>query len=78
MPKETGGLIDIYFTCEDDELRIRITDNGIEISNSIKNKTSGHIIRGLELIQERLNLLNKLNIKKSVSVRFRPANQELK
>ncbi|WP_176767567.1 tetratricopeptide repeat-containing sensor histidine kinase [Daejeonella rubra] len=64
MPKETGGLIDIDFTCQNDELRIRITDNGIGISNSIKNKTSGHISRGLELIEERVSLLNKLNIKK--------------
>jgi tetratricopeptide (TPR) repeat protein len=61
MPKDTGGRIDIDFTCENDVLLIKITDNGIGISNSIKNKISGHISRGLELIQERVDLINMLN-----------------
>jgi LytS/YehU family sensor histidine kinase len=64
MPKDTGGTIDIDITCLYNVLQIKITDNGIGISNSINNKSSGHISRGLELIQERVNLLNKLNDRK--------------
>jgi sensor histidine kinase YesM len=61
MPKDTGGTIDINITCENDILQIKITDNGVGISNSMKNKLSGHISRGLELIQERIELINMLN-----------------
>jgi tetratricopeptide (TPR) repeat protein len=61
MPKETGGKIDIDITCEYNILQIKITDNGVGITNSINNKSSGHISRGLELIEERVNLLNKLS-----------------
>jgi tetratricopeptide (TPR) repeat protein len=61
MPKDTGGTIDINITCENDLLQIKITDNGVGISNSMKNKLSGHISRGLELIQERIELINMLN-----------------
>ncbi len=61
MPKEQGGLIKVEFSCQNSDLLIRITDNGIGISNSKKSKTGGHISRGLELIQERVTLLNKLN-----------------
>lgn len=68
MPKDTGGTIDIDFTCENDVLQIKITDNGIGISNSIKNKISGHISRGLELIQERVDLINMLN-NRDISIR---------
>jgi tetratricopeptide (TPR) repeat protein len=64
MPKDTGGTIDIDITCVYNVLQIKITDNGIGISNSINNKSSGHISRGLELIQERVNLLNKLSDRK--------------
>lgn len=61
MPKDGGGLIKLDFRCNNNELRISIMDNGIGISNSKKTKTTGHISRGLELIHERVNLLNKLH-----------------
>jgi anti-sigma regulatory factor (Ser/Thr protein kinase) len=64
MPKETGGSVDINITFQNDVLQIKITDNGIGISNSIKNKSTSHISRGLELIEERVSLLNKLNTRK--------------
>lgn len=62
LPKEDGGWIQINFTCNDCQLRIKIVDNGIGISNSIKSRThSQHTSRGLELIHERVHLLNKIN-----------------
>jgi len=64
MPKDIGGIIDIDITCKYNVLQIKITDNGVGITNSINNKSSVHISRGLELIQERVNLLNKLNNRK--------------
>lgn len=64
MPKDDGGMIELDFKLTDNLLTISIIDNGIGISNSLNAKTSGHISRGLELIHERVNLLNKLNEKK--------------
>lgn len=61
MPKDEGGLIQLEFSKQNSDLLISITDNGVGISNSQKTKTSGHISRGLELIRERVILLNKLN-----------------
>lgn len=64
MPKDGGGMIDVDFKFTENLLTVSIIDNGIGISNSLNAKTSGHISRGLELIHERVNLLNKLNEKK--------------
>jgi len=62
LPKEDGGWIQINFTCMDNLLRIKILDNGIGISNSSKSRAPGqHTSRGLELIHERVHLLNKIN-----------------
>lgn len=62
LPKEDGGSIQIDFTCHDNMLSIKIIDNGIGIVNSSKSRTHGqHISRGLELIHERVHLLNKIN-----------------
>ena len=62
LPKEDGGWIQINFTCIYNMLRIKIVDNGIGISNSIKSRAhSQHTSRGLELIHERVHLLNKIN-----------------
>jgi LytS/YehU family sensor histidine kinase len=64
IPKESKGLINLDFTLQDNELQIKIIDDGIGISNSKNKKSSSHISRGLELIQERVKLLNKLSVKK--------------
>lgn len=61
MPKEEGGLIKLNFDLEDDELLITIIDDGIGISNSHNTNHAGHISRGMALIRERVNLLNRLN-----------------
>ncbi len=64
IPKESKGLINLDFIHQDNELQIKIIDDGIGISNSKNKKSSSHISRGLELIQERVKLLNKLSGKK--------------
>lgn len=62
LPKEDGGWIQINFIRIDNLLSIKILDNGIGISNSSKSKAPGqHTSRGLELIHERVHLLNKIN-----------------
>ncbi len=62
LPKEDGGWIQIKFKFDNKLLKIKIIDNGIGISNSIKSKTPNmHTSRGIELIHERVHLLNKIN-----------------
>jgi tetratricopeptide (TPR) repeat protein len=62
LPKEDGGWIQINFKFNESRLIISILDNGIGISNSIKSRTHRqHKSRGLELIHERVHLLNKIN-----------------
>lgn len=61
MPKENGGFINLDFKYHNNYLTISIKDNGIGITNSIKTKTQVHISRGLDLIKERVKLLNLLN-----------------
>lgn len=64
MPKEDGGYIKIDIDINDNILIISIIDNGIGILNSLNSKKSVHISRGIELIQERINLMNQLSDRK--------------
>jgi sensor histidine kinase YesM len=60
MPKETQGNISIFIKLKNENLlHICIEDDGIGIENSAKLKNNDHISRGMELTQERINLLNK-------------------
>ncbi|MFZ1321301.1 MAG: two-component regulator propeller domain-containing protein [Ignavibacteria bacterium] len=67
MPSGRNGLIKLSFNFENVSVDgttfkffvIRITDNGIGLSESQKNKKEGHISKGIEIIQERLILLSK-------------------
>jgi tetratricopeptide (TPR) repeat protein len=62
MPIEEGGFIQIDINCNgNNQLIITIQDNGIGLSNSLKSKAPEHTSRGLQLIHERVSLLNKLN-----------------
>lgn len=62
MPKETDGNIEISIKLKDHNLlHICIEDDGIGIENSYKLKSNDHISRGMELTQERINLLNKFD-----------------
>jgi len=61
MPKEDGGNIDIDINLKGtSHLLIRITDNGIGIDNSLKEKKAHHTSKGMDLTKERINLLNQV------------------
>ena len=67
MPLDKEGFIKLSFNFENVSVNgssfrflvIRITDNGIGLSEAQKNKKEGHISKGIEIIQERLILLSK-------------------
>ena len=61
MPKDEGGVIKLNFDLDETDLLITIIDDGIGISNSENMTKTGHISRGMALIRERVNLLNRLN-----------------
>jgi tetratricopeptide (TPR) repeat protein len=61
MPKDEGGIIQLNFDLNETELLISIIDDGVGILNSENRRKTGHISRGMELIRERVNLLNRLN-----------------
>jgi len=64
MPKDEGGEVDININLkEEGYLQINIIDNGIGIDNSLLQKKSGHQSKGMDLTQERINLLNKIEAK---------------
>jgi ligand-binding sensor domain-containing protein len=60
LPSERKGNLKVKFTkTNDTQLLITIEDNGIGIEQSKKMKQSNHIARSLQIIQERIELLNK-------------------
>jgi ligand-binding sensor domain-containing protein/two-component sensor histidine kinase len=67
MPSGRDGYIKLTFDFEnvtvDDKsykfFTIRITDNGIGLTEAQKNKKDGHISKGIQIIQERLVLLSR-------------------
>jgi len=64
MPKESGGEIKIIIkVIENDYLNILIIDDGIGIENSLKDKKETHSSKGMQLTQERLNLLGQIGAK---------------
>lgn len=61
MPKEDGGNVFINMELSDDDhLLISIIDDGVGIENSLKTKKDKHISKGMNLTQERINLLNQV------------------
>src|SRR5690606_11776739 len=63
MPKEKGGFIRLSIALDTNHLAVSITDDGVGITNSKKLRDHGnsnHISRGISLIKQRINLLNKL------------------
>ncbi len=64
MPKEEGGEVQINITHKDEDyLWIKIIDNGVGINNSLQNKNTKHQSKGMALTQERINLLNQIEVK---------------
>jgi tetratricopeptide (TPR) repeat protein len=60
-PKEEGGSINVSVALFDSSLHITIIDDGVGIGNSRGKPKIFHESHGMELIFERVNLLNKLN-----------------
>lgn len=66
MPLEEAGYISIRFMAGKDELHIEIRDNGVGIDNSIAHKSpeKDYVSRGINLVTERIRLINKTNEEK--------------
>lgn len=63
MPKEEGGKIDIRIDLQGTEhLLIEIIDDGVGIENSLRNKKGQHQSKGMSLTNERINLLNQVEV----------------
>ncbi|MGB4773605.1 MAG: two-component regulator propeller domain-containing protein [Daejeonella sp.] len=78
MPKEEGGSIKLKINYPDilkTELQIEIVDDGIGIANSQKIKVTGHVSRGMQLTQERINLLNKSS-KQPITIKIEQNNNQ--
>ncbi|MEJ2614447.1 MAG: histidine kinase [Ignavibacteriaceae bacterium] len=64
LPKHGDGEISIKIEKSDnDNLKITITDNGIGFNKGLELKKSDHISKGMNIIEQRLNLLNDNNEK---------------
>lgn len=61
MPLEQGGKLTVSLELQGEEtLLIRIIDNGVGIDNSLKHKKFTHTSKGMNLTQERINLINQI------------------
>ncbi|MBC7743935.1 MAG: histidine kinase [Flavobacterium sp.] len=68
MPKQDGGKILIDIQSDKTELSIQIIDDGMGIKNSIKNKKSNHTSRGMQITNDRINLLNTIKKGSLISI----------
>lgn len=61
LPRDQGGEVVVDILAKDEFLEFVITDNGIGIENSLKNKTTAdnHISKGMEITQNRIELIRK-------------------
>lgn len=61
LPKETMGHVFVKIARNGPFVEFTITDNGIGIENSLKNKTTAdnHISKGMEITQNRIELIKK-------------------
>lgn len=59
MPQSEGGTIKIQVNYQENELTVLIIDNGVGIDNSLRDKNSTHVSRGMQITRDRINLLNK-------------------
>ncbi|MCB0762910.1 MAG: histidine kinase, partial [Flavobacteriales bacterium] len=63
LPKEEPGEIRIHISRSNGSLEFTITDNGIGIETSLKNKqvSGSHISQGMSITSGRIDLLNKMS-----------------
>ena len=67
MPSDRKGMLVVSFKFENVKLsnvthkylQIKIIDNGIGFKEAVKQKKQSHISKGIKIIQERLEILNK-------------------
>jgi len=61
LPKEEMGEVRLNIFKNEGRLEFSVTDNGVGIENSLKNKTTAdnHISKGMEITQNRLELIRK-------------------
>lgn len=61
LPKEESGEVKVEILMDGERLEFVISDNGIGIENSLKNKTTAdnHISKGMEITQSRIELIRK-------------------
>ncbi|MFN8776969.1 MAG: two-component regulator propeller domain-containing protein [Flavobacteriales bacterium] len=62
LPKESQGEISVRIRKDGDFVEILITDNGIGIDSSLMNKsgTDSHISKGMEITENRLELIRRM------------------
>ncbi len=74
LPANRPGHLDIRFTPVDGTILVTINDDGIGIEESKRRKKSEHNSLGIQMIHERLELLNRLSgYKANLSIRDRSA-----
>jgi ligand-binding sensor domain-containing protein len=61
LPRESQGYVQIDIISRNKHVEFMITDNGVGIDNSLKNKTGtdNHISKGMEITQNRIELIKK-------------------
>lgn len=60
LPSKRQGVIKIFFLQNiDNQIIIKIEDNGVGFEQSKKSRKSDHIARSLQIINERIEILNK-------------------
>ncbi|MFM9986304.1 MAG: two-component regulator propeller domain-containing protein [Flavobacteriales bacterium] len=61
LPRESQGYVQIDIISRNGHVEFMITDNGVGIDNSLKNKTGtdSHISKGMEITQNRIELIKK-------------------
>jgi ligand-binding sensor domain-containing protein len=61
LPKTETGEVNLDIARVNGHLEFSVTDNGVGIENSLKNKTTAdnHISKGMEITQNRLELIQK-------------------
>lgn len=70
MPKEEGGAIVLSFNCQDNNLRITVTDNGVGRARSAelrRQSATAHKSFGMSITHERIELINQM-YKTNISV----------
>ena len=63
MPKEDGGTIVVSFSCQDNNLAITVTDNGVGRARAaeLRSKSiTGHKSFGMSITHQRIELINQM------------------